>query len=79
MAKIASKKKIIVGINLDELINQNIKEKAQIIARIKQNIDLCKKYKVNMKFLYQEHKRNNYDLRALGLTLGMPTWMTKNF
>ena len=51
MAKIASKKKIIVGINLDELINQNIKEKAQIIARIKQNIDLCKKYKVKSIFL----------------------------
>jgi len=79
MARLAVKKKITIGINLDELINSKTTEKAQIIARIKQNIDLCKKYKVNMIFISEAHKRNNYDLKSLGLTLGMPTWMTKNF
>ena len=32
-----------------------------------------------MKFIAQDkkHKRNLTDLKALGLVLGMPTWMTK--
>jgi RNase P/RNase MRP subunit p30 len=55
------------------------KEKARILARVQQNIKLCNKNKVNMKFIAQEEKneRNIHDLKALGLVLGMPTWMTK--
>lgn len=76
MAKIAKKNNITIGINLDEIINS--KNKDQILARIRQNIILCNKNKLKMKFIQQEHKRNIYDLKALGLVLGMPTWMTKN-
>ena len=75
LAKIAKKNKITIGINLDELIEAKDKEK--IIARIKQNIKLCNKNKVKMKFIQQKNKRNIYDLKSLGLILGMPTWMTK--
>jgi len=53
------------------------KDKTEILARIKQNIKLCNKNKVQMKFIEQKHKRNIYDLKSLGLVLGMPTWMTK--
>ena len=40
LAKIAKKNDITVGINLDEIINSKGKTKAEILARIKQNIKL---------------------------------------
>lgn len=79
LAKIAKKNKIKIGINFDEIIeSKNLKEKSEILARIKQNIFLCNKNKVQMKFLAQKHQRNISDLKSLGLVLGMPTWMMKN-
>jgi len=79
MARIAKKNQIEIGINLDEIIESSAKEKFQILARIKQNIKLCNKAKLKMKFLAQkqENQRNQYDLKSLGLILGMPTWMVK--
>ncbi|MBI3623304.1 hypothetical protein HY212_04485 [Candidatus Pacearchaeota archaeon] len=74
MAREAGKKQVIIGINLDELVNSNEKGKEMILARIRQNIELCKKYKVKMTFIEKE-KKDIYDLKALGLVLGMPTWM----
>ena len=76
MAKEASKKGVIIAINLDEVINSGEKEKEVILARIKQNIELCTKHKIKMTFL-GKHKKDKYELKALGLVLGMPTWMTK--
>lgn len=76
MAKEAGEKNIIIGINLDELINAKEKDKVEILARIRQNIELCKKYKVKMVFIGKN--KDIYDIKALGSVLGMPTWMTKN-
>jgi len=78
MAKLAKKKNVVIGINLDELIKSSEKEKAAIIARVRQNIKICNKNKLKMKFIYKNQKRNLHDLQALGLVLGMPTWMTKS-
>lgn len=81
MAKIAKKNSITIGINLDEIIEEaNLKEKAEILSRIKQNIFLCSKEKVKMVFIIKESKnlRNIYDLKSLGIILGMPTWMTSS-
>lgn len=75
LAKIAQKGNVVVGINLDEIVEAKDKEK--ILARVKQNIKLCNKNKLKMKFIGEKHSRNIYDLKALGLVLGMPTWMTK--
>jgi ribonuclease P/MRP protein subunit RPP1 len=75
LAKLAKKNNITIGINLDEIIEAKSKEKSEILARIKQNIMLCKKNKLNMKFISQKHKKDNYDLKALGISLGMPTNM----
>lgn len=80
MAKVMKKKKIILGINFDEIVEcKNLKEKSEVLARIKQNLFLCKKNKVRMMFVFlkEKNERNIYDLRALGLVLGMGTWMTK--
>lgn len=80
LAKEAKKKNVIIGINLDELAFQEKKPKAKIFGRLIQNIELCNKNKLNMKFISSSGKneRNIYDLKSLGLVLGMPTWMTKN-
>ncbi|MBU2562477.1 MAG: hypothetical protein KKF68_02330 [Nanoarchaeota archaeon] len=79
LAKIAKKNKIIIGINLDEIIESKPKEKTEILARVKQNIKLCAKNKILMRFVTFKkiNQRNIYDLKALGLILQMPTWMTK--
>ena len=78
LAKIAKKKNIAIGINLDEIISANSIQKAKILARVSQNIRLCNKNKLKMKFLAEKEKRDIYDIRALGIVLGMPTYMTKN-
>jgi RNase P/RNase MRP subunit p30 len=77
LAKLAKKKNISLGINLDEIINSKPKEKLEILARVRQNIKLCNKNKLKMKFISSE-KRDRYNLKSLGLVLGMPTWMTKD-
>jgi len=76
LAKIAKKKNVVIGIDLDEIINSKGKSKSDILARVKQNIKLCNKNKLKMKFCGKS-QRNIYDIKALGLVLGMPTWMTK--
>ncbi len=77
LAKIAKKNNIIIGINLDEIINSKEKNKSDILARIKQNIKLCNKNKLKMEFISEKHKRDIYSIKALGLVLGMNTSMTK--
>jgi len=78
MAKLAKKNDVIIGINLDEIIKSSEKEKAVILARIRQNIRICSKNRLNMKFIYKNQKRNIFDLKALGLILGMPTNIIKD-
>ena len=73
LAKIAKKNNVIIGINLEEILEA--KEKEKILARVEQNIKLCNKNKLQMKFITKK-QRDIYDLKALGLVLGMPTWMT---
>ncbi len=75
MAKEAKKSNIAIGINLDEILNSKDKEKVEIFARIRQNIELCKKNRLKMVFVSKE-KKDIYDLKSLALVLGMPTWMT---
>ena len=78
LAKLAKKKNVIIGINLDEILGSVPEEKAEILARIRQNVKLCNKNKLKIRFI-SKGARNQYDLKALGLVLGMPTWMTKTF
>lgn len=80
LATIAKKKKIAIGINFDELVESEKNEKAKILSRIMQNIKLCNKNELKMKFIIQneKNKRDIYDLKSLGLVLGMQTWTAKN-
>jgi RNase P/RNase MRP subunit p30 len=78
LAKIAKKRDIAIGINLDEIIFAKSIAKAKILARVSQNIKLCNKNKVKMKFIAEKNERNLYDLKSLGLVLGMSTWQISN-
>jgi RNase P/RNase MRP subunit p30 len=81
LAKIAKKKNITIGINLDEIIESKGKSRSLILARVKQNIKLCNKNKIAMRFiaLKDKNKRNSHNLKALATVLGMPTSMFKDF
>jgi len=82
MARTMKKKNIILGINLDEIIEEpSLKVKSEIFARLRQNIFICNKKAIKMEFISQKPKntRNIHDLKALGSILGMPTWMTSSF
>lgn len=80
LAKIAKKKNVGIGINLDEVIYSEGKQKAGILSRVIQNIEICNKNKLKMKFfaLNPDSQRNSFDLKSLGLILGMPTHMVKD-
>ena len=80
LAKLAKKKSVAVGINLDEIMKSGEEEKAEILARIRQNVKLCNKNKLKVRFISKESNeaRDWYNLKALGLVLGMPTWMVKS-
>ena len=80
LAKLAKKKSVSVGINLDEIMKTKEEEKAEILARIRQNVKLCNKNKLKVRFISKESNeaRDWYNLKALGLVLGMPTWMVKS-
>ena len=76
MAKIAKKKNIQIGINLDELIYSINRER--VVSRLRQNVRLCNRNKIQMKFIQGKENRDLVVLKSLGLVLGMPSWMTKN-
>ena len=75
LARSAAKKKVSIGININEILTSRGKEKSDVIARVAQNIKICSKNKLKMVFLPE--LRDKYETKSLGLILGMPTWMTK--
>ncbi len=81
LARILKNKNITLGINLDEVLETYGKEKAEILGRIRQNIRLSRKKTLglNIKFISKnKFSKDEYDLRALGLVLGMSTSLIKN-
>ena len=74
-AKIATKNKIAIGIDLNEIKNLEKKEKAQILAKIKQNIKICRKAKTKIKLLNYKDQRNAFSLL---ISLGASTQQAKD-
>lgn len=62
LTKIASKKKIAIGIDLEDLKKLTKKIKSIRLARIKQNIQICKKTKTDIKILNSKDLRNAFSL-----------------
>lgn len=74
MAKIATKNKIAIGLDLREISKLEKKEKALTIARIKQNINVCKKAKTKLALLNIKDKK---DATSFLLSLGASTSQAK--
>jgi RNase P/RNase MRP subunit p30 len=70
LAAIASKNKISIGIDLDEIRNLSKKEKAQRLAKIRVNLRICRKEKTPIKIVnYQDE----ISAKSLFQTLGAST------
>lgn len=75
LCRLANKNKVKFGINFNNLIKNTKLSKEKIIGRLKQNIKLCRKFKVKLiigSFATTPYEmRNPRDLLSLGITLGM--------
>ena len=79
LCRIAQQNSISIGIDFQEILNKRDEGKKQLaehLARIMQNIKLCRKSKARM-ILMNTAGTDDYGLRALLSTLGMPTDMAK--
>lgn len=76
LCKLATKNNIKIAINLSEINKQTPKNKAIILARIKQNIILCKRTKTPIMILDKE-KFTKQDITSFFLTLGASTQQAK--
>lgn len=74
MARIASKNKVSIGIDLKSIKNLSKEEKALRIARIKQNIQTCKRTKTRIEVLNQKTKNEGMSFM---LSLGATTKQAK--
>jgi len=72
--KLAKKNEIIIGIDIDSIARKGDIEKARSLARLKQNIMLCKKNKNELIFF---SKKSKQELQSLMLVLGASTSQAK--
>jgi RNase P/RNase MRP subunit p30 len=72
LARICAEKNIGVGIQIEKIINKNDVEKARALARLMQNIDLCKKSGARLVFI-GKNKKNERAFQSILLSLGAST------
>ena len=75
LAKICADKNITIGIQIEQIINKPDVEKARALARLSQNIMLCKK--ANCRLTFTGNIRDKKALQALLLSLGANTSQAK--
>jgi|SRR3989338_9315860 len=78
LAKLAKQNNIKIGINIEELKNKNKKDKAIILSRIIQNIQLCKRTKAQI-ILFPEENYKKQDILGFFLSLKASTQQTFKF
>ena len=75
LAKIAHDKGKTIAFNFSTILNSDSERRAKILGRMRQNVRLCRKYKVKMflgSFASNPYElRSNYELKAFGLMIGM--------
>ena len=76
LCKLAKKNNIKIAINLQELKKQPSKNKAIILARIKQNIQLCKRTKTQI-IVIDKEKHTKQEITSFFLALGASTQQAK--
>lgn len=75
LCKIAKENNISIGIDIKDLLSKNDEERIMRIARLLQNINLCKKY--NVKIVLVNSSIDKHDAFSLLLSWGMSTTMAK--
>lgn len=70
LAKIAAKNKISIGIDLKEISQLSKKEKAERLAKIRQNIKICRKAKARIKVI---NSKNPKIIQSFLISLGAST------
>jgi len=76
LAKLAKENNIKIAIDLDNLKKQDKTQKAIILSRIKQNIQLCKRTKTKL-IIFPKTKQNKQDITSFMQTLGSSTQQAK--
>ena len=76
LCKLAKKNNIKIGINLQQLKSLPTKQKAIILARIKQNIQLCKRTKTKI-IIYPKNNFTKQEIMSFMQTLGTSTSQAK--
>ncbi len=75
LGKIATKNKISIGFDLNELRSKNKKEKAIILSKIIQNIKICRKTKTKIVLFNHKDEKDSFSLM---ISLGSSTQQAKN-
>jgi len=75
LCKLATKNKITLAFDVNEIKQAQSREKAEILARLQQNLKLCKRTKTNIKIL---GKYNKQQVFSLLLTLQASTNQAKH-
>lgn len=76
LCKIARDNDIKIGIDVKKLFSLSYKELSFALARVSQNVELCRKFKVDI-ILVNVKGKDKEDLKAFMLTLGADTLMAK--
>jgi len=76
LCKIAGDNNVAVGIDFKQIAKLKEFELSSYLAKIMQNIKLCRKYQVKI-VIINIHGADLIDLKSFLLTLGMPTDMAK--
>lgn len=74
MAEAAAKNKITIGIDFTPLHELNNREKAVILTKIRQNLEICRKAKTRIRAIHFKDKRDAFSLL---LSLGASTQQAK--
>jgi len=77
LAELAAKNKIKIGIDIEKIRKKDKKEQARSIARLAQNILLCKKANAEMIIFSQNELKDKRAIASLLLTLGLDTKRTE--
>jgi ribonuclease P/MRP protein subunit RPP1 len=62
LCKLAAKNNVAISFNFSDVLNCSGKERARLLGRMRQNVRLCKKYKVKM--IFSSFAKNKYELRS---------------
>jgi len=78
LAELAENNKIKIGIDINKIIKKDMKEQAKSLARLAQNILLCKKAKTDLIIFSEGKLKDKRAIISLLLTLGLDTKRAEN-